>query len=318
MMWRSAMNTSYDIMMIEFTGDRASWTINRRSKHSSVARMVLRETPRSVRFMIIVTDPLNVSTQKVIKVSREVTEATLLSCVSQAPLEMVLMKPLKPKPKKKPLFGKTQDERAKVDKVEESNAEIAGDSAEGSESQIDDVAKIERDKTSEAKTDAVAENKNCEVPAECDSTANVERSTEAPQQRQPQQLCSDTNGAPDCESAKHVQQRIAEQVIDVRTSAHQRTVGQVVDAPTETVTVETVPAETEPLDRVPLGVTHCVERPERQDLLCWKARSHEPCGSSSNASDTSRPPSDASSALSDAVPSTNCPCAQGMGRTAGG
>ena len=166
MMWRSAMNTSYDIMMIEFTGDRASWTINRRSKHSSVARMVLRETPRSVRFMIIVTDPLNVSTQKVIKVSREVTEATLLSCVSQAPLEMVLMKPLKPKPKKKPLFGKTQDERAKVDKVEESNAEIAGDSAEGTESQIDDVAKIERDKTSEAKPDAVAENKNCEVPAE--------------------------------------------------------------------------------------------------------------------------------------------------------
>ena len=53
----------------------------------------------------------------------------------------------------------------------------------------------------------------------------------------------------------------------------------------------------------------------RQDLLCWKAGSHEPCGSSSNASDSSRQPSDASSAhervllnekTSDAVPSTKC------------
>ena len=98
----------------------------------------------------------------------------------------------------------------------------------------------------------------------------MEQSTEAPQQRQPQQLCSDTDGAPDCDSAKHVQQRTAEQVIDVLddagTSAQQRTVGQVVDAPTETGTAETVPAETEPathpLDGVPLGVTHRVERPE--------------------------------------------------------
>ena len=195
-------------MMIEFTSDRASWTIIQRSKHSSVSGTVLCETPQSVRFMIIVTDPLNVSTHEVIKVSREVTEATPLICASQAPLEMVLMKPLKPKPKKKPLFGKTQDERVKFDKVDKTNVEIAGDSAEGTESQIDNVAKIEGDKTSEAKTDAVAENKNCEVPHECDSIATVEQSTAAPQQQQ-QQHCSDTDGAPDCDSAQHVQQQTA-------------------------------------------------------------------------------------------------------------
>ena len=272
--------------------------------------------------------------------SREVTEATPLICSSRAPLGMVLLKQLKPTPKKKPV-GKSHDDRAKVDKVDKTNAEIVeseddeGDIAKGTESQIDDVAKIERDKASEAKTDAVAENINGEVPQECDSKANVEQSTEAPQQRQPLQLCSDTDGAPDCDSAQHVQQRTAEQFIDVPddagtsvqqrsveqvvdvlddagTDAQQRTVEQVVDAP-----AETEPA-THPLDCEPLDVTQRVERPEvraklRQDLLRRKARSHDPCGLSSNASDTSRQPSDASSAqervllnerLSDAVPST--------------
>ena len=66
--------------------------------------------------MVIVTDPLNVSTREVMKVSREVTEIRPLICASQAPLEMVLLKLLTPAPEKKPLFGKTQDERAKVDK----------------------------------------------------------------------------------------------------------------------------------------------------------------------------------------------------------
>ena len=100
-MRQSAMITSYD-MMIGFTSDRASWNIIRRNKHSSVARMFVREKPQSVRFMIIVTDPLNVSTREVIKVSREVTETIHLICASQAPLEMVLLKPLMPAPKKKP------------------------------------------------------------------------------------------------------------------------------------------------------------------------------------------------------------------------
>ena len=179
-LWQSAMITKYDLMLIEFTSDATSWTIIKRNKHCSVSRMFLREKPQSVRFMIIVTDPLKMSTLEVIKVSREVTETVPLICASKALLDMVLMKPLKPTPKKKPLIGKTNDNRAKVDKVDRTNAEIVeskdekGDIAKGAESQIDDVAKIERDRASEAKADAVAENKTGEAPQECDSKANVE------------------------------------------------------------------------------------------------------------------------------------------------
>ena len=125
---------------------------------------------------------------------------------------------------------------ARVDNVDETNAETVkskddeGDIAKRTESQIDDVAKIERDKASKAKTDAVAKNKNGEVPQECASKAVVEQSTEAPQQqqRQSQQLHSDTDGAPDCDSAQRVQQRTVEQVVDVPDDAgreaQQRTV----------------------------------------------------------------------------------------------
>ena len=123
-MWQSAMITSYDLMMIEFSSEKTSWTIIQRTKHSSVARMFVREKPKSVRFMIIVTDPLNVSTREVIKVSREVTETIPLICAPQSPLEMVLMKPLMPAPTRKPFFGKTHDDRARVDKVDKPNAEI--------------------------------------------------------------------------------------------------------------------------------------------------------------------------------------------------
>ena len=244
-LWQSVVVTSYDMMMIEFTSVNASWTVIQRSKHSSVSRMFVREKPQSVRFMIIVTDPLNAPNRWIIKVSREVTEAIPLICASQAPLEMVLVKPLKPRPK-------TNGDRAKVDKVDKPNAEIAdskddkGDIAKGAGSQIDEVAKIERDKASEAKTDAVAENKNGGVPQERDSKANVGQSTEAPQQQQQQsqQLCCDTDGAPACDSAQRVQQRTVEQVIDV---------------PTESETAETEPA-TFTLDRELLDVTQRVIR----------------------------------------------------------
>ena len=74
--------------------------------------------------MIIVTDPLNVSQREVIKVTREVTETIPLICSPQAPLEMVLMKPLLPRPKKKPLIGQTHDDRANVGKIDKPNAEI--------------------------------------------------------------------------------------------------------------------------------------------------------------------------------------------------
>ena len=166
-------------MTIEFTNDKSSWNIIQVTKHSSVARMFVREKLQSVRFMVIVTDTLNMSTREVIKVSREVTETLPLICSPQAPPEMGLMKPLMPMPKEKPLIGKTHDDQARVDKVDKPNVKIVAlkddksGIANGTKSQIDDVAKIDRDKSSEAKTDAVAENKNGEVPQECDSKANV-------------------------------------------------------------------------------------------------------------------------------------------------
>ena len=88
-MWHAAMIRSYDMMMIEFTSGKSSWNIVQRTKHSSVARMYVREKPQSVRFMIIVTDPSNLSQREVIKVTREVTETIPLICAPQAPIEMV-------------------------------------------------------------------------------------------------------------------------------------------------------------------------------------------------------------------------------------
>ena len=90
------MITKYDMMLIEFTNDGRSWTVQHRSKPYSVSRMFFREMPQSVRFMIVVTDPCNVSTREVIKVSRGIAEETTLTCSARAPLEMTLSKSLKP------------------------------------------------------------------------------------------------------------------------------------------------------------------------------------------------------------------------------
>ena len=83
------MITKYDLMMIEFDRDGKNWTIMQRSKHYSVSRMVLRDRPQSVKFMLIVTDPPNVSTREIIKISREFTEITALSYGARVPLESV-------------------------------------------------------------------------------------------------------------------------------------------------------------------------------------------------------------------------------------
>ena len=56
--------------------------------------------------------------------SREVTETVPLICAPQAPLEMVLIEPLLPRPKKKPLIGQTHDDRANVGKIDKTNAQI--------------------------------------------------------------------------------------------------------------------------------------------------------------------------------------------------
>ena len=228
--------------------------------------------------MIIVTDPLNLSQRQVIKVTREVTETTPLICSPQAPLEMVLMKPLSPRPKKKPLIGQTHDDRPNVNKIDKPNAEIVAlrndksDIVKGTKSQINDVAKTERDKAAEAKTDVVAEIKTGEVPQECDSKTNVEPSTEAPQQtQQSQQPSSSTtlervlnellSKVSTCLSQLTLElsvQRTVEQIIDVPDDveelAQQRPVEQIVSVATET-TVEATPT----LDRADLVVTQQVQ-----------------------------------------------------------
>ena len=117
-MWQAATITSCDMMMFEFTSDKASWNILQRTKHTSVAKMFVRDQPQSVRFMIIASDPLNLSQREVIKVTREVTVTTPLICSPQAPLEIVLMKPRLPRPKKKPLIGQTHADLANVGKID--------------------------------------------------------------------------------------------------------------------------------------------------------------------------------------------------------
>ena len=199
--------------------------------------MFVRDQPHSVRFMIIVSDALNLSHCEVIKVTREVPETTPMICSPQAPLEMVLMKPLLPRPKEKPLIGQTHADRAIVGKIDKPNPKIvalrddSGDSAKGTESQINDVAKIERDKVAEAKIDAVAESKTGEIPLECGSKTNVERSTEAPQQTQQSQQPSSST----CNAGTSAQQTV-EQVVDVPVATEagagvQRTVEQIIDVP---------------------------------------------------------------------------------------
>ena len=46
--------------------------------------------------MVIVTDPRNVSTRKIIKVSRDIAETTPLTYLARAPLELVPRQPIKP------------------------------------------------------------------------------------------------------------------------------------------------------------------------------------------------------------------------------
>ena len=90
------MITKYDLLLIECSRDETSWTIMQRSKRYSVSTMFLREKPESAKFVVIVTDPRNVSTCEVIKVSRDITEATPLTHLARAPLELAPRQPIEP------------------------------------------------------------------------------------------------------------------------------------------------------------------------------------------------------------------------------
>ena len=109
------MITKYDLMLIKFNRDGTSWSILQRYKHYSASRMFLREKPQSVRFMIIVTDARNESTCEIIKVTRDVTETTPLSCLARAPLELVprpgWTKHLASKPIKPPVLPTPQRQK---------------------------------------------------------------------------------------------------------------------------------------------------------------------------------------------------------------
>ena len=280
-MWQAAMITSYDMMMIEFTSDISSWNILPRTKHTSVARMFVRDQPQSVRFMIIVSDPLNLPQREVIRVTREVTETTNLICSPQAPLEMVLMRPLSPRPNKKPLIGQTHADRANVGKIDKANAEIVAlrddksDVAKGTESQINDDAKTERDKAAEAKTDVVAESETGEVPQECDSKTNVQRSTEAPQQTQQSQQPSSST----CDAGTSAQQT-AQQVVDVPVTTDagksvQRTVGQVVHVPVSTEAGAGVQRTVEQIIDVPGDVEELAQQQPVEKIVSVAHREYD-------------------------------------------
>ena len=62
---------------------------NRPKARCRLVRRVLRDRPHSVKFMLIVTDPPNVSTREIINISREFTEITALSYGARALLELV-------------------------------------------------------------------------------------------------------------------------------------------------------------------------------------------------------------------------------------
>ena len=88
-LWRAAMVTKYDLMIIEFDRDGKNWTITQRNKHYSVTRMILRDRPQNAKFMLVVTEPPNVSTREVIEISNEFTEVTALSYGARALIELV-------------------------------------------------------------------------------------------------------------------------------------------------------------------------------------------------------------------------------------
>ena len=88
-LWRGAVMTKYDLMMMEFDRDGKNWTITQRGKHHSVSRMILRDRPQSVKFMPIVTEPPSVSTSEVIEISSEFTEVTARSYGARTPIELV-------------------------------------------------------------------------------------------------------------------------------------------------------------------------------------------------------------------------------------
>ena len=176
------------------------WTITQRSKHYSVTRMILRDRSQSVKFMLVVTEPPNVSTREIIKISRELTEVTALSYGARAPIELVL-----PTPRRlnKTLIVETGENGKEVDvfnaydeviviaenQINEASSSSSRDKVdvigktETSNVRVDEVDPNQCGETSEVTSNVIPEVNNEEVPQECVSTADVKQMTKTPEQQ---------------------------------------------------------------------------------------------------------------------------------------
>ena len=148
-LWQAAMITKDDLMMIEFSRDETSWTKLHRSKNYSVARMFLREKPESLKFMVIVTDPRNLSTREVIKVFRDITEGLPLTYLARASLEFLPLQPIKP-----PVLPTPPREKKRliVEAVESGKDDDAGN-AHDDRAKVDLIDKNKSNDTSSSKVD---------------------------------------------------------------------------------------------------------------------------------------------------------------------
>ena len=174
-LWRAAMITKYDLMMIEFDRAGKSWTIKQRSKHYSVTRMILRDRPQSVKFMLVVTEPPNVSTREVIKISRGFTGVTALSYGARAPIELVprqgWLKNMKTNPTKPPppvLPTPRRVNKSLIVETDESGKEVDVKTVH------DEVMVIAENQNNEASSSSSGNkvDKN-ETPNQCDETSEV-------------------------------------------------------------------------------------------------------------------------------------------------
>ena len=149
---------------------------------------------RVLKFMLIVTEPPNVSTREVIKISREFTEVTALSYGARAPVELVPrqgwlkhMKSNSTKPPPPVLPTLRRVNKTLIVESDESGKEVDAQNvhdevtSSSSGNQVDVVDKNgtsnQCDETSELTSDVNPEGKNEEVPQECDSTADVKQMT---------------------------------------------------------------------------------------------------------------------------------------------
>ena len=147
------------------------------------------------------------STREIIKVSRECTERTLLSCSARASLELVprpgwlklvtsspIKSPVLPTPRRENktaivetmVVENAHDDRAKVDVIDE-NQSIETSSAKvdvvhGNESNQDEVDKNKCGEASGSTSHEVPKGESDEVPKVCVSAADVEQVTETPEQ----------------------------------------------------------------------------------------------------------------------------------------